>query len=129
MGLICLVVYNSWIDWIDFFIFFIFYITANNNYELNFFYYLNTKTWGYLILLMFPPFEFCRILENFLVIWLLMQNQVMQNQLRQRTSLGTKFGPYSKTAIVQQVKNSMVIICFPFFPIKTLIRHMISSNY
>ncbi|KAL0007307.1 hypothetical protein SO802_008809, partial [Lithocarpus litseifolius] len=34
-------------------------------------------------------------------------NQVMQNQLRQRTSLGTKFGPYSKTAIVQQVKNSV----------------------
>ena len=56
-------------------------------------------------------FEVYHILENFLVIWFL-----MQNQLRQRTSLGAKFGPYSKTAIVRQVKNSVVIICFLFFP-------------
>ena len=125
MSLSCLVVYNLWIDWIElfFFNFFIFILLQIAKIQINFFYYLNNKTWGYLILLMFPPFEVCHILENFLVIWLLMQNQVMQNQamqnqLRQRTSLGTKFGPYSKTAIVQQVKNSVVIICFPFFPSK-----------
>ena len=58
-------------------------------------------------------FEVCHILENFLVIWLR-----MQNQLRQRTSLGAKFRPYSKTAIMQLVKNLVVIICFPFFPSK-----------
>ncbi|KAF3943253.1 hypothetical protein CMV_030166 [Castanea mollissima] len=31
----------------------------------------------------------------------------MKNHLRQRTNLGSKLGPYSKTAVVQQVKNSV----------------------
>nr|POE86711.1 hypothetical protein CFP56_76648 [Quercus suber] len=31
----------------------------------------------------------------------------MKNHLRQRTNLGLKFEPYSKTAIAQQVKNSV----------------------
>ena len=46
--------------------------------------------------------------------WTFQFSLSMQNQLKQRTSLGTKFGSYSKTAIVQQVKNSVIIICFPF---------------
>nr|POF20855.1 hypothetical protein CFP56_14366 [Quercus suber] len=52
-----------------------------------------------------------QVMQNQVIQNHVMQNQVMQNlmqnQLRQRTSLDTKFGPYSKPAIVQQVKNSV----------------------
>ena len=33
--------------------------------------------------------------------WTFQSSLSMQNQLKQRTSLGTKYGSYSKTAIVQ----------------------------
>ncbi|KAK7852122.1 putative disease resistance protein rga4, partial [Quercus suber] len=50
--------------------------------------------------------QLCSMSQNCKRIVRICRKQFLQNQLRQRTSLGAKFRPYSKTAIVQQVKNS-----------------------
>uniref|UniRef100_A0A7N2M525 Disease resistance protein RGA3 n=1 Tax=Quercus lobata TaxID=97700 RepID=A0A7N2M525_QUELO len=57
------------------------------------------------LLLNFQALQLCNTSQNCKWIVRICRKQFLQNQLRQRTSLGAKFRHYSKTAIVQQVKN------------------------